>query len=156
MITKNGKSSCQVHRPISDSYVSLSLACQTQASVYLTAVVNTTELSMGPFCVNRSNPTHQLTDPIQSNPLQVEKFGSDPIQLLSVSLLSAEFADQIFISIAIVDPTEPNPPKTEKSRPNPTRPNSTQPIDNSETSHTTIAAIFNENVATMIQRLLRA
>jgi len=35
---------------------------------------------MGPFCVNRSNPTHQLTDPPQPNPLQVEKFGPDPTQ----------------------------------------------------------------------------
>jgi len=32
-------------------------------------------LSMGPFCVTRYNPTYQLTDPIKSNPLQVEKFG---------------------------------------------------------------------------------
>ena len=31
------------------------------------------ELSMGPFCVTQSNPTHQLTDPTQPNPLQVEK-----------------------------------------------------------------------------------
>jgi len=35
------------------------------------------ELSMGPFCVIRSNPTHQLTDPTQPNLLQVEK---DPTQ----------------------------------------------------------------------------
>ena len=27
------------------------------------------ELSMGQFCVTRSNPTHQLTDPTQPNPL---------------------------------------------------------------------------------------
>ena len=33
------------------------------------------QLSMGPFCVTRSNPTHQLTDPTQTNPQQVEKFG---------------------------------------------------------------------------------
>ena len=32
-----------------------------------------TELSMGPFCVTRSNPTHQLTDPTQPNPIQVKK-----------------------------------------------------------------------------------
>jgi len=30
---------------------------------------------MGPFCVTRSKPTHQLTDPTPPNPLQVEKFG---------------------------------------------------------------------------------
>ena len=36
---------------------------------------------MGPFCVTRSNPTHQLiTDPIQPNPQQVEKFGPNPTQ----------------------------------------------------------------------------
>ena len=28
------------------------------------------ELSMGPFCVTRSNPTYQLTDPTQTNPTQ--------------------------------------------------------------------------------------
>ena len=38
------------------------------------------ELSTGPFCVTRSDPTHQLTDPTQSNPLQVEKFGPNPTQ----------------------------------------------------------------------------
>ena len=32
------------------------------------------ELSMGPFCVTRPNPTHQLTDPTQPNALQVKKF----------------------------------------------------------------------------------
>ena len=30
-----------------------------------------TELSMGPFCVTRSNPTRQLTDPTQPNPIQL-------------------------------------------------------------------------------------
>ena len=39
-----------------------------------------TELSIGPFYVTRSNPTHQLTDPIQPKPLQVEKFGPNPTQ----------------------------------------------------------------------------
>ena len=39
------------------------------------------ELSMGPFCVTRSNPTHQLTDPTQPNLLQVEKSAPNPIQL---------------------------------------------------------------------------
>jgi len=44
------------------------------------------ELSTGPCCVTRSNPTHQLTDPTQPNPLQVETFGTNatqpnPIQL---------------------------------------------------------------------------
>jgi len=35
---------------------------------------------MGPFCVTPSNPTHQLTDPTQSNRLPVEKFGPNPTQ----------------------------------------------------------------------------
>ena len=39
------------------------------------------ELFMGPLCVTLSNPTHQLTDPTQPNPLQVEKFGPNPIQV---------------------------------------------------------------------------
>jgi len=30
---------------------------------------------MGPFCMTQSNPTHQLTNPTQPNPLQAEKFG---------------------------------------------------------------------------------
>ena len=33
-----------------------------------------------PFCVTRSNPTRQLTDPTQPNPVKVEKFGSNPTQ----------------------------------------------------------------------------
>ena len=43
-------------------------------------VVHLPELSMGPFCVNRSNPTYQLTDLAQLNPLQEEKFGPNPTQ----------------------------------------------------------------------------
>ena len=35
---------------------------------------------MGSFSVTRSNPTHQLTDPTQTNPLKVEKFGPNPTQ----------------------------------------------------------------------------
>jgi len=35
---------------------------------------------------------------------------------------------QIFSTFAVVDPTKPNPPKTEKSRPNPTQTNPTQPM----------------------------
>ena len=42
--------------------------------------VGDAELSVGPFCVTRSNPTHQLTDPTQPNPLEVEKFGPNPTQ----------------------------------------------------------------------------
>ena len=36
------------------------------------------ELSVGPFCVTRSNPTYQLTDPTQPNPLKVEKNWTQP------------------------------------------------------------------------------
>jgi len=48
-------------------------------------VVARTELSMGPFCVTRSNPTHQLTDPTQPKPLQVKNFGPNPIQLTNLT-----------------------------------------------------------------------
>ena len=41
---------------------------------------NRAELSMGPFCLSRSNPTHQLTDPSQPNPLQEDKKGPNPTQ----------------------------------------------------------------------------
>jgi len=33
------------------------------------------------FRVTRSNPTHQLTDPTQRYPVQVEKIGPNPVQL---------------------------------------------------------------------------
>ena len=38
---------------------------------------------MGPFCVTRSNPTHQQTDLTLTlpNPLQVENVGPNPTQL---------------------------------------------------------------------------
>ena len=42
------------------------------------------QLSMGPFCVNQSNPTHQLTDPTQPISLQAENFGPDPTQLTMI------------------------------------------------------------------------
>jgi len=35
---------------------------------------------MGPFRVTQPNPTHQLTEPTQPEPLQVEKFGPNPTQ----------------------------------------------------------------------------
>ena len=45
---------------------------------------------MGPFCVTRSNPTHQLSDSTRPDPLQVveilDPIRPDPIQLtMSVS-----------------------------------------------------------------------
>jgi len=67
---------------------------------------------MGPFCVTRRNPTHHKgkiwTQPDPTRP--------DPIQLLFVDLLSAEFADQISSTTACnpthqklknLDPTQP-------------------------------------------------
>ena len=36
------------------------------------------ELFVASLCVTRSNLTHQLTDPTQPNPLQVQKFGLNP------------------------------------------------------------------------------
>ena len=42
--------------------------------------VEDSELSMGPLYVTRSNPTHQLTDSTQPNPLQAEKFGPNSTQ----------------------------------------------------------------------------
>ena len=36
------------------------------------------ELSTGPFCVTRSNPTHQLTDPKSPNPTHYKWKNLDP------------------------------------------------------------------------------
>jgi len=60
-------------------------------------------------------------------------------ELFKMSSAAAQKAStksfQIFSTYTVVDPTQPNPPKTEKSRPNPTQTNpthwSTQPMDNS-------------------------
>jgi len=37
-------------------------------------------IATNPFCVTRSNPTHQLTDPTKRNPPQVEKIAPNPTQ----------------------------------------------------------------------------
>jgi len=95
------------------------------------------ELSMGPFCVIQSNLTHQLTDPTQPNPLQVEKFGPNPTQHNTTNKFNCLVQPNLiwpcskciniilsnFSTSAIVHPTQPNPQKAEKSRPNPTQPN---------------------------------
>ena len=47
------------------------------------------ELSMGPFCVTRFNPAHQLIDSTQPNPLQVGKFGPNPTQPNTTNNLTA-------------------------------------------------------------------
>ena len=94
---------------------------------------------MGPFCVTRSNTTHQLTDPTQ--PSTSENIGSNPTrrnttnkltvwynQTLSNRALNALTQSfQNFSPFAIVDPTQHNPPKSEKSPPNLTQRNVTQP-----------------------------
>ena len=49
-------------------------------TVALASNVSYSELYMGPFCLTQSSPTHQLTEPTQPNPLQVEKFGPNPTQ----------------------------------------------------------------------------
>ena len=98
-----------------------------------------TELSMGPLCVTRSNPTHQLTD--RTQPTTSEKFGPNPThrpnplqltnltagcnQILSnraLNALTQSFRISVLL-LYIVDPTQPNPPKTDKSRPSPAEPN---------------------------------
>jgi len=61
-------------------------------------------------------------DPTQPNPLQVEKFGPNPIQPLSFNLLSAELVDRIFSTIALVDLTQPThrkPNNLNSTQPNP-------------------------------------
>jgi len=91
----------------------------------LCAVLVTTELSMGPVCVTRSDPTHQLTDPTQ--PTRSGKIWTQPNttawcnQMLSNSVFIPVGMILLILSIfAIVDST----------RPNPTR-GSTQAMDNS-------------------------
>ena len=92
-----------------------------------------TELSTGPFCVIRSNPTHQLTDPTQLNPLQVGKFGPNATQpnttnltawcsqILSDRALNA-LKFQNFSTFAGVDPTEPTKNWKISTQPNPIQP----------------------------------
>jgi len=41
------------------------------------------ELSMGPFCVTQSNPTHRLTDPTRPNQIQLTNFTARCNQILS-------------------------------------------------------------------------
>jgi len=52
--------------------------------------VASSELSMGPFCVTRSNSTHHLTDPMQPNPTHYKWRNLDPTRpnpiLLTIEL----------------------------------------------------------------------
>ena len=70
---------------------------------------------MGSFCVTRSNPTHQLTDPTQPNPTHYKWNNLDPtrpnpIQLLSVNLLSAELLTK-FLGLFYSGPKPTQPTK---------------------------------------------
>ena len=66
---------CQVYAYLCDIRHKL---VDSQFSTKIMAVGS--ELSMRPFCVTRSNPTHQLTKGTQPNALQVDKFGPNPTQ----------------------------------------------------------------------------
>jgi len=59
-----------------------------------------------PFCVTRSNPTHQLTDPTQPNPPQLEKFGPNPSQPDTInngaySLVVAYFIHRTYLELVV-------------------------------------------------------
>jgi len=64
----------------SQVHIAQSSCAMGQTDRQIALSLNAPELSMGPFCMTLSNPTHQLTDPTQPNPLQVEKFGPNPTQ----------------------------------------------------------------------------
>jgi len=118
------------------------------------------ELSIGPFCLTRSNPTHQLTDPTKHNPQQVEKFGHNPtrtnttnkgayslavtyIYTLNLFELLVNQASTYLCSLLVLTHilvlllqwTRPNPTHKNRKNLDPNRPNqthgSTQPMDNS-------------------------
>ena len=52
------------------------MAAALDSSGYAPKISSTSELSMGPFCVTQSNPTDQLTDPIQ--PSTIGKIWTQP------------------------------------------------------------------------------
>ena len=115
------------------------------------------ELSMGPFYVTRSNPTHQLTDPTQPNPKfwtqpdptqyngayslvvtyfyaqnsQSRTFSQPSINLFMLftdrALNALTQSFQIFSTCAVVDPSQTNPPSTQ--------PDQTQPSPWVNTTH---------------------
>jgi len=66
-----------LHRPLRACVRACALSCLHARNLSARVI---SELSMGPFCLTQSNPTHQLTDPTRPNPLQVEKFGPNPTQ----------------------------------------------------------------------------
>jgi len=67
------------------------------------------DLNPGPFAPESNTLTTRLPSHPCIKPNHYKWKNLDPIQVLSFNLLSAEFADQIFSTIAIVDPTQPNP-----------------------------------------------
>jgi len=66
--------------PLRDIVNLARVASQPHNVILADDVHSTAELSMGLFCVTRSNPTRQLTDQTQPNPLQVGKIGPNPTQ----------------------------------------------------------------------------
>jgi len=54
---------------------------QPTADKHHTGLTCSAQLSIGPSDVTRSNPTRQLTDPTQPNPLQVGKFRPNSTQV---------------------------------------------------------------------------
>jgi len=98
---------------------------------------NDLELSMGPFCVTRSNPTHQLTDqpnPTQPNPTHYKWKNLDPTQPNTTAwcnqILSNRALNSLTYSFPIVsilaDPTQPTKNCKISAQPNPTH-GSTEP-----------------------------
>ena len=112
---------------------------------------------MGPFSVTQPNPTHQLTDPTQPDPRQVEKSRPNPTHLnptlpnlnlypvievckmlncLRQQAAKLEMSDLIMQSSTIIknirlrrNATQPNPTHRKLKNLDPTRPNPTQPMD---------------------------
>ena len=95
---------------------------------------------MGPFCATRFNPTHQLTDPTQPNPLQVEKFGPNPTQHNCRPLIYYVLSLLTKFLVPLLYWTQPNPThrklknldptgRSNSNQPNPTH-GTIQPMDN--------------------------
>jgi len=78
------------------------------------------ELSMGPFCVTRSNPTRQLTEPTQPNPTHYKCGNLDPTQYNCCPLIYYTLS-LLTKLLVLLQPTK----KNEKSRANPTQSNPT-------------------------------
>ena len=102
---------------------------------------NDLELSMGPFCVTRSNPTHQLTD--QPNPTHYKWKNLDPTQPNTTAWCNQILSNRALNSLTYSFPifsifSGPNPTHQKLQNLGPTQlnpwANRTQPMDNSERS----------------------